>query len=626
MEDAFSFCPLSEDEWKARHLQPYPANPSKKGDKARSFIGEGSFGVVRRMQNISDRSVVAVKTVSIEGHSSNEVKKEAKILGKLRHKNIIEFRDLVFNEEDTKMHLIMEYAETSLAIIYLQDSFDQQSTEKIVKGIASALDYIHGCGVIHRDLKLENVLIKDGRAKVADFGLSSETDSSVSLRGSVVGTIAYFSPERANRGKYGLKADLWAVGCIIWEVSALRRLEFDFWKVEESISRMVLDCGSKSPLLARMVSQLLQVDPLKRICALTLRTQLNQPGGADPAIHDRLTLPSFRWHPKQLAGLERSEFGEEFRVGYYSVAPGAEGRAKELTDSVLEYVASSHPINRGALRRLEVVSITALDSELSSAHFRTRVAKLQASAAKGWRRPPFNPDWDQPEFTRYPGDMVVQNPADIERRQGVRRALHARPDRLGAGPEGAVRVHTVFHACRDRATALSICVGGFWALSTLDAGYYGKGFYFAGEMDYALRYGWNMLDADGCATARARARARRAAAGRPRSPAPQPCGPPMGAAGGRAGDGVRRGVGQRVPRDRGAPLRRRARRPAARRRATAARLAAGPAVGAQVRRPLRRDRALARGRALPTHGPALPKRPPPTTTTSSTTTTAAAAA
>ena len=430
----------------------------------------------------------------------DDVKRESEILKTLRHRNIIEYRDLIFRVDS--MHLVMEYAETSLAVVFQRDAFDEKIIIKIVKGIASALDYMHGRGVIHRDLKLENILINDGDAKLADFGLSTQTRSSLSLRSTLVGTIVYLSPERANSEKYGPMADMWAVGCIIWEVSVRRRVEVDFWKNDGTISKMVSDCQAISPVLAKQVALLLQPEPLQRISALSLRIHLDQ-ASAETLPLDSLPFPTFRWDSSLLAGHERREVGAGFKVGYYTVSPGS-GRASErlLADAVLEYVESSDSANRGALPRRGVAGVAALDSEPSSAHFRLRVAKLQESAAGGWRRPPFSPDWDEHAFTRYPGDRVEQAPADIERRQRVARALDSRPDRLGAGPGGDVRVHTVFHACRDRETALRICAGGFWALSTLDPGYYAKGLYFAGELAYALRYGRAMPDADGCATAR----------------------------------------------------------------------------------------------------------------------------
>ena len=501
-EDEYAFFPFSEAEWKTRHPQlDFPASNTDGEDdeeeqyidESRSLLGEGNFGRVYRMQTLSDKSVVAVKFVARMGKPMADLKKEPEFLQKLKHDNIIEFRDLMFSTRD--MHLIMEFAETSLARAYQHDYQDEKKTVKLVKGIASALDYMHGRGVIHRDLKLENILIQDGEAKVTDFGCASQLNSSISLRGSLVGSIIYFSPERITE-QYGWPADMWAVGCIIWEVLARQRVKSDFWREEKNISQMVLDCEKISHLLARQVSQLLQLDPLKRISALTLRVQLD-----DPSKTDHLTLPPFRWNLEQLAGLERQEAGAGLKVTCYSVVPGAERRAQRLMDSVVEYVESSHPANRGVLQRdsWQLAGVTALDSEGSSQHFRQRIAKLQASAAEGWKRPPFSPDWDEPAFTRYPGeDKVEQTRSDIEWRQGVKRLLDSRPDRLGT--DGDVRVHTVFHACRDRATALRICAGGFWSLSLLDPGFYGKGLYFAGELDYALWYGRNML-ADGCATA-----------------------------------------------------------------------------------------------------------------------------
>lgn len=87
--------------------------------------------------------------------------------------------------------------------------------KQIVSDIARGLKTLHESNIIHRDLKLENILLFNSVAKIADFGCSVQT---FFMRKSLIGSPLYFSPEQLNKGFYGSKIDIWQLGVITYEM------------------------------------------------------------------------------------------------------------------------------------------------------------------------------------------------------------------------------------------------------------------------------------------------------------------------------------------------------------------------------------------------------------------------
>ncbi|MFM6980012.1 MAG: protein kinase domain-containing protein, partial [Micrococcales bacterium] len=144
--------------------------------------------------------------------------REAKIAAKLSHPNIVNIFDQ--GEEAELIYLAMEYVPS----ITLRDALKRfgaipprralELFELILQGLAAA----HQKNILHRDIKPENVfLADDGRIKLGDFGLAREADSHTST-GTLVGTIAYLSPELITRGKADARSDVYAAGIMLFEM------------------------------------------------------------------------------------------------------------------------------------------------------------------------------------------------------------------------------------------------------------------------------------------------------------------------------------------------------------------------------------------------------------------------
>jgi hypothetical protein len=174
--------------------------------------------------------------------------------------------------------------------------------------------------------------------------------------------------------------------------------------------------------------------------------------------------------------------------------------------AAMKHVRGSSPAKDTIQDRYALAGVTAVVSAFATTRFAAQMVAVsgRAHADLGWAGGGvFRRTWDRPAFDRFgPRDRLAQSPEEIEWRRRVLARFEAHPAVVERHPRCPwVRVLTVYHACRDAATALSICRTGFAALASLDAGYYSQGLYFTLELDYALaQYGADMLDPEGRAT------------------------------------------------------------------------------------------------------------------------------
>lgn len=149
-------------------------------------------------------------------------KREAKTAAKLSHPNIVNVLDQGVDTQQNLhiTYLVMEYVPgtTLRKIISEHKTLSPQTTFKFILPILEGLTAAHNANLIHRDIKPENVLITpDGRIKIGDFGLSRTTTSNTTT-GSLVGTVAYLSPELVTRGVTDIRSDIYAIGIMIFEM------------------------------------------------------------------------------------------------------------------------------------------------------------------------------------------------------------------------------------------------------------------------------------------------------------------------------------------------------------------------------------------------------------------------
>lgn len=182
-------------------------------------IGEGVFGKIF-LGEWCKAPVVIKEVGDIGGFSAmNEFKREVQILSDLRSPYVVQFFGACI--EKNSACIIMEYMPEGSLTEYLARNaeLDLASRYKIMLSIVKGLCYLHGRGVLHRDIKSENILVTaDGMAKWADFGLAKSRATHVRTSESVSHATAYFSPEIINHQTYTVYSEIFSLGMLLWEV------------------------------------------------------------------------------------------------------------------------------------------------------------------------------------------------------------------------------------------------------------------------------------------------------------------------------------------------------------------------------------------------------------------------
>uniref|UniRef100_A0A182NN30 non-specific serine/threonine protein kinase n=1 Tax=Anopheles dirus TaxID=7168 RepID=A0A182NN30_9DIPT len=186
------------------------------------LIGEGSFGKVYKAVDKTTATIVALKIINKRGRSGRELKGlrgECEIQQNLRHPNIIRMLDSF--ETNNEIVVVTEYAKTDLHTLLRDGSLGEPKTQRITFNLVSALYYLHSHRILHRDLKPQNILLdRNMCAKLCDFGFARNMTMGTHVLTSIKGTPLYMAPELLEAKPYDHHADLWSLGCIIYEMLA----------------------------------------------------------------------------------------------------------------------------------------------------------------------------------------------------------------------------------------------------------------------------------------------------------------------------------------------------------------------------------------------------------------------
>jgi serine/threonine-protein kinase len=191
-------------------------------------IGEGGMGVVYRARHVLIDRVVAVKLIRPdlrgETHLRAWMLREARAANRVDHAHIIDIHD-IGETEDSELYLVMEYlVGTSLSSELARGPMPLARSADVLEQMCAALARAHDLGVVHRDLKSDNILLttRGGRkdfVKILDFGLAHlAMDPRLAPKGAVFGTPEYMSPEQARGEEATAQSDLYALGVLFFEM------------------------------------------------------------------------------------------------------------------------------------------------------------------------------------------------------------------------------------------------------------------------------------------------------------------------------------------------------------------------------------------------------------------------
>lgn len=195
------------------------------------FLGAGGMGEVFRATHAKIGRVAAIKILtdaSSRGEFVERFFNEARIQASLQHPNIATLYD--FLEHQGRPCIVMEYVDgvTLADHIRLHGALPFAESVRIFKLIVGAIDYVHRNGVIHRDIKSNNIKISSAsHVKLLDFGIAKgQTSMSLTMTGGVIGTPSYLSPEQLRGAVADARTDIWALGVLLYEMMT-GRLPFE---------------------------------------------------------------------------------------------------------------------------------------------------------------------------------------------------------------------------------------------------------------------------------------------------------------------------------------------------------------------------------------------------------------
>jgi len=404
-------------------------------------LGQGSFGSVLEVVHLGNKEHWACKTIHKEKAGTIGVRMlevEIAVLKQVEHPNIVFLHEVYETPDD--MYLVMEICtggslQDQALTASGQPAYSHEQVAIIIRNVTSAVAYLHDIGIIHRDLKLDNVMLKAKRSldvKICDFGLAAVQWKESHMQ-QVCGTPSYMAPEiLANQGSYSPLCDVWSLGVMLFLLLS-GSLPFKRQSADESqlgcIKRTKLSFEDRiwnnvDDSVKRTIGRLLQMDPADRVTAKELlddpwvdgRGVVGAGSSGVMTVIEMMRMAAAEQQAEMVPDVPKSPVVADI--------PGARGRGSPLLDlnSICDRIAKTGDSSSG--KKARIPSRAKLTPMKTSPGIHSKTARRPGSGSnrRGAKPSPTKPLRPVPGYMRTTsssrgnktkGDLATDKPARV---------------------------------------------------------------------------------------------------------------------------------------------------------------------------------------------------------------------